>query len=94
MQRLGVSAVKLNLKYSILRMTGKELFEYYLSKRDFSSSEEDQYAQNLMTIWTNLRDEIYALLEKAESTGKRLGIRTFPSDLLIDEINVSDIIFE
>lgn len=74
-------------------MTGKELFEHYTSMRDYSGSELDQYAQTLQFIWTNIHDDIYSLLEKTETLGKCLDIKTFPSDILIDEINVSDLIF-
>lgn len=76
-------------------MTGKELFEYYTSKRDYSGSDEDKYAQTLMTIWAHIFDETYPLLEEAERLNKKLDVRVFPDEELFlhDEIIKEDIVY-
>ncbi len=76
-------------------MTGEEIFHHYLMKRDHSGGPDDQYAQLLQTIWSNIFNKIFPLLEKAEREGKKLDIREVPDDqmYLLDEISVSDVIF-
>ena len=76
-------------------MTGEEIFKYYLKKRNFTGEPHDQYAQLLQTIFGNIFEEIYPLLQEAERQGKRLAIREVPKDqmFLMDEICVSDVIF-
>ncbi|HXH99223.1 MAG TPA: hypothetical protein VNI52_03065 [Sphingobacteriaceae bacterium] len=75
-------------------MTGKKLFEHYTSKRDYSGSDVDRYADLLMTIWSNIFDKTYALLEKAEVEGKKLSIKPLPESKMIlqDELTVNDIV--
>lgn len=68
-------------------MNGQDLF-VKLSKRDYSGSEEDNYAQLLGTIFTHVHTEIFILLEKAEKLGKKLNISE--SDLS-DEYTIDDI---
>jgi len=79
-------------------MTGQELYHKYISLRDCTGSKDDEYAQFLGTLFSNIRDDLYPLLEKAEKQSKRLalsdefmGIYLSP-DICIDEINVSDIV--
>ena len=48
-------------------MNGKKLFLRYIEMRD-------DYARELMTIYLNIGEKIYSLLEKAEREGKRLAI--------------------
>lgn len=68
--------------------SGKDLF-YSLTDRDFSGSEQDEYAQTLMTIHGNIREEIYPLLELAESQGKKLVISNNEADeLMVDDISI------
>lgn len=73
-------------------MTGKELFKKY-TVRDYSGSDSDVYGQTLMTIWSNIFDDIYPLLEEAESQEKKLDITVEPANYLRDELLVKDIIF-
>ncbi len=75
-------------------MTGQELFELYISKRDYSGSEEDRYVETLRTIWSNIFYKLYPLLEDAEAQGKKLDIKTVDHGhpLLNDELNEDDII--
>lgn len=51
-------------------MSGKELFLKYTSKRDYSGSQADEYAQLLFSISFHIKDSIYELLEKAEKKTK------------------------
>ena len=48
-------------------MKGKDLFSKYINLRD-------DYARDLMTIFLNIGESIYPLLEKAEREGKKLSI--------------------
>lgn len=75
-------------------MTGQQLFNKY-SKRDFTQSESDVYAQTLMSIFSQIGDEIFPLLEDAESQNKKLDLKVISSDEQFqhDEIQPSDIIF-
>lgn len=72
-------------------MSGVELYNNYLDKRDFSGSPEDQYAQLLVTIYFNIYNEIFHLLEKAEAENKRLSLDE-KGDLELSEYTVEDII--
>lgn len=76
-------------------MTGREIFDSYLENRNFSGDSDDQYAQLLQTIWGHILDKIYPLLEEAERSGKRLGIREVQEEemYLLDEICVEDVVF-
>ncbi|WP_165764663.1 hypothetical protein [Flavobacterium cyanobacteriorum] len=47
-------------------MSGIELFDFYTSKRDFSESPEDSYAQLLQTLLYHIGDDLLPLLEEAE----------------------------
>ena len=80
--------------------TGEELFAFYTSKRDYSGSEMDTYAQLLITIKfqlnpTNNKREFFDLLVKAERAGKRLAVCDITENGTIyrDELTLSDIIF-
>lgn len=66
-------------------MTGKQLF-VKLTVRDFSGSEQDLYAQLLMTIFSHIGDDIFDLLEDAESQNKKLDINDH-----LDEITTTDV---
>jgi len=70
-------------------MTGKQLFSD-LTERDFSGSAADEYAQLLQTIAGDIGDDIYPLLERAESQGKKLAVK----DLLADEIILENVILK
>ena len=76
-------------------MTGKELFHNYTSKRDYTGSKTDEYAQLLETIMFHIGTEIFDLLEKAESEGKRLKVLDLTENgkILRDEIQIKDIVF-
>lgn len=71
-------------------MTGQELFNN-LSKRDYSGSDEDNYAQLLNTLYRasivhDEEKEFFLLLEKADQEGKQIAVK---SDF--EEIFVSDL---
>lgn len=70
-------------------MNGLQIFEKR-SKRDYTGSIDDIYAQDLFTIYFYIGDAIYPLLEKAETENKRLEVQ-YPNDLFIDYIDVSSI---
>lgn len=76
-------------------MEGKELLNELLSKRDYSGNEADEYAQFLSTLMLHLGEDLYPLLEKAQSEDKKLALKQSitESDILVDEYTVSDIIF-
>lgn len=76
-------------------MTGKEIFDRYTSKRNYAGSKPDEYAQLLQTIIFHIGIEIFDLLEKAESEGKKLEVLDLTENgkILRDEIQVEDIIF-
>lgn len=65
-------------------MTGEELFTYYTSKRDYSGSEADEYAQLLLTLYLQEKESLYSLLEKAENQNKRLSVKD-STDVFSDE---------
>lgn len=76
-------------------MNGEELF-LKLSKRDFSGSDADEYAQLLETMfsWAAVSDDLdlfYKKLEEAEKAGKRLTFKE-PKDILYSGIAVEDFI--
>jgi hypothetical protein len=48
-------------------MDGKDLYIKHISKRDYSGSSDDEYAQLLFTIFSHLKEAIYPLLEKAQA---------------------------
>lgn len=55
-------------------MTGKELFDYYTTFRDYSGSDADEYAQTLETAFMLFRDDVFSMLEKAEAEDKKIGL--------------------
>jgi|JI6StandDraft_1071083.scaffolds.fasta_scaffold617073_1 hypothetical protein len=73
-------------------MEGQELLNLYTNKRDYSGDAHDEYAQLLMTIFSNIGTEIFSLLEQAEAQGKKLGIREVDDIFTQDFISVDDII--
>lgn len=75
-------------------MKGKELLDYYTNKRDFTGSTDDNYAQELMTIYSNIGEQIFHLLEKAEIEGKKLDVKKATKGLEFrqDFITIDDII--
>lgn len=77
----------------ITSMTGFELLEK-LTVRDFSGSEDDLYAQLLMTIFGHIHGDIFPLLLQAEKEGKRLGLREVTEEELElqDQIVLKDVI--
>lgn len=76
-------------------MSGKELFYSYTSKRDYTGSKTDEYAQLLETIMIHIGREIFDLLEKAERQGKKLKVLDLTENgkFLRDEIQITDIVF-
>lgn len=75
-------------------MKGNELYHKYTSKRDYTGSEADEYAQLLETIRFHIGNKIFDLLEIAEKEGKRLKVLDLTENgiILRDEIQLSDII--
>lgn len=55
-----------------LSLNGKELFKALTKKRDHSGSTEDAYAQLLFTMYMNIGESLYPLLEQAEEQDKKL----------------------
>jgi hypothetical protein len=75
-------------------MKGKDLFNSYLSKRDYSGSKADEYAQFLSTLFTHIGTDLFALLESAEKDSKVLTLKDeiLNSDVIVDEYTIADII--
>lgn len=76
-------------------MNGKELYDRYTSKRDYTGSKPDEYAQLLETIIFRKGILTFNLLEKAESEEKKLEVLDLTENgkILRDEIQVKDIVF-
>lgn|GEM_PF-1533437 len=73
-------------------MKGKQLFEKYTS-RDFPiESKEREYAQELQTIFNNIGEAIYPLLELAEKDGKKLAINENELPELWDFLEAKDVV--
>lgn len=72
----------------------KKGFELYkqLSKRDYSGSEADEYAQLIGTLFSHLRADLFPLLERAEKEGKKLALNG-PKDLLISYYTTEHVSF-
>jgi len=71
-------------------MNGLQLFENHITKRDFSGSEADEYAQLLQTIHLHLGDDVFPLLEKAETEGKKLELKQDDNELM-DSVVIADV---
>ena len=56
---------------STSKLSGLDLFKLK-SKRDYTNSEDDNYAQLLFTMYTNIGDALFPLLEQAEQQNKKL----------------------
>ncbi len=59
-------------------MTGEELYQK-ISQRDYSGSDDDQYAQLLKTLYYNLmvsgqEQQFFKLLETAQKNGKKITV--------------------
>lgn len=67
-------------------MTGKDLFDKYTIENN------EEYSQTLMTIFSNIGEEVYPLLERAESENKKLSIGESNFPELWDSFEVSDVI--
>lgn len=71
-------------------MKGETLY-IELSKRDYSGSDQDQYAQLLQSIHSsaflnNELEEFYQLLEKAEEENKKISVKDFPEEIFISDL--------
>jgi hypothetical protein len=79
-------------------MDGKELLNFYISKRDYSESPEDDYAQTLRTIDLQInpddREKFFQLLEKAEKVNKKIGVIDISKGGTVfrNELSFSDLI--
>lgn len=73
-------------------MLGKTLFNKYASKRDFSGSAQDEYAQLLETLQLALPNDIYSLLEKADKQNKSLSVKETESEGFSPEITIDAIV--
>lgn len=69
-------------------MTGEELYKK-LSQRDYSGSDEDQYAQWLQTLFFQLpNDDFFRILEKSVKEGKKIKPK-FPNS---DEFTIDSLV--
>lgn len=76
-------------------MTGEEIYNDLISKRDYSGSKADQYAQFLVTLFFHIKEEeLFPLLEKASTENKTLSLKQEVSDsnVLIDQYTIEDIV--
>jgi len=72
-------------------MNGENLYNQYTSKRDYSGSKADEYAQLLETIRFHIGTAVYSLLETAEADNKQLSLKD--EGVLVDEYSIDDVIF-
>ena len=75
-------------------MTGEEIYNDLISKRDYSGSKADEYAQFLVTLFFHLKEEeLFPLLEKAHAENKTLALKSSAEDstVLVDEYTIEDI---
>ncbi len=68
-------------------MNGQDLY-LKLSKRDYTGSPQDNYAQLLGTIFLHIQSDIFKLLEQADKLGKKLKIERSNS---LDEYTIDNI---
>lgn len=78
-------------------MTGEEIYNEILKKRDYSGSEEDKYAQDVETMRSRIDYEqlnaFYKLLEEAKSKGKKIAYKSpYEDDVNYDEMDAKNII--
>jgi hypothetical protein len=73
-------------------MTGKELFNFYISTRAKAGSKDSTYAQLLLTLSLSLWDVLFNLLESAEKQGKRLDVVQM-ENIWADDISLEEIVF-
>lgn len=69
-------------------MDGIKLYKE-LSKRDYSGSESDSYAQLLRTLFFNVQDNLFPILKSAQDQGKKLRLKN--ESLQNGEFTISDI---
>lgn len=70
-------------------MTGREIYEMYKKKRDYSGSPDDRYAQSLRNIFFSAnfdKDLLFELVKKAEEANKKIAIKNYPKGILSNEI--------
>jgi hypothetical protein len=70
-------------------MNGLELFNKYTALRDFTESPEDEYAQLLFTLFLNIGDDLYPLLEKAETSGKKIEVANDVDFISADDLVIA-----
>lgn len=75
-------------------MEGKELYQLLTSKRDYSGSNADEYAQLLTTLFYHVGQDLFPLLESAHKDSKFLALKPEISNggILVDEYTLDDII--
>lgn len=74
-------------------MDGKELYSDYVSKRDYSGSLADEYAQLLMTLYSHLGNSLFSILEEAESKDKKLSLNDeITKNVFIDEYTIDHVV--
>ena len=77
--------------------TGEDILAYYRTKRDYSGSVQDSYAQDLETFFHHafLNNEVaafYQLLINAEKLNKQISYKEPPEDIVYDEYTVDRMI--
>jgi hypothetical protein len=77
--------------------TGEEIMAQFPTKRDYSGSLLDSYAQDLETFFhhaflNNEVEKFYKLLIKAEKQNKHIGYKEPEEDILYDDYRVSEMI--
>ncbi|MBD0833368.1 hypothetical protein [Aestuariibaculum sediminum] len=74
-------------------MNGKQLYNFYISKRNFTGGTEDTYAQYLTTLYFHVSYQLFPLLEKADELSKKLHIIEHDDDFYHDSYSTNDILF-
>ncbi len=80
-------------------MTGEEIYNEILKKRDYSGSKDDEYAQEVETMRFRIDydqlNTFYKLLEEAKSKGKKIAYKSpYEDNVNYDEMDVENIIIK
>ena len=74
-------------------MKGFDLYEYCIDKK-YTSEKNREYSQLLHTLFMHLHEDLFPLLEKAESENKRLSIKNNPKFEIIDQYTTEDVVIQ
>ncbi len=68
-------------------MTGEQLFFHYLENGP------DEYSSVLMTLYSDLGEELFSLLSKANNENKKLDIKSYYFNNILRDLTIDDIVY-